>query len=362
MKVRPYSLSRFRTSVACKCIDTLRFRHYCVIHHACCHQERCFAVSRIDGEGKNSQGQFTLRPHFLAPSTNSISQRCCLLFSIAKAKLFPNICWLQMLTRSANQSPRPDSRACPFCSAHFSRVDAAKRHAKRCPERQGRSLPEGKRGRRPKACDQCWRVKLHCNALRGAGACQRCETKGLTCTLYRCDATQPSPADSPSSKHPRDEALGGDNSVALSFLLNFTDDKQDFVTESEAGLEPDDEALGSISGDGCGDGILDFMDPSILLLFDPDLSVADSPANLLDSTRPFESEGSSMPVLDSEDAALSARLDLLTLELASCTGSSPCSSHRFDSIDFRQFCNIAHVREHAAIFCRKRHYRYPIIH
>jgi len=61
--------------------------------------------------------------------------------------------------------------------------------------------------------------------------------------------------------------------MAVSSLLNLTDDRQDYLTEQAIGMEPDGVPLGPafsqpVDGHVLGDDVLDCLDPSILLLFD----------------------------------------------------------------------------------------------
>lgn len=254
-----------------------------------------------------------------------------------------------------------DSRSCPFCSARFSRTDAAKRHAGRCSHREGRPLPVRKRGRRAKACDQCWRVKLFCDGLtHDGGPCKRCKTKESICTLDRCEIAHDS-ADGHCSRDLVHEALGGNDDAVISFLLSITDDKQDFVTESEIGLEPDDTVLGPISRENthCEDALLDLFEPSVLFLFDAE------PSSMLEvdpASQPRQEYQGSVSSTHKTDCNLFERLGALAADLASHARSSADDTLCFDGDAFWRFCNVQHAREYATVFCRKRHYRYSIIH
>lgn len=257
----------------------------------------------------------------------------------------------------------PDSRTCPFCSTRFSRVDGAKRHAKRCTQRNGRILPDRKRGRRAKACDQCSQVKVHC-VSRDDGPCERCIPRMLDCTFTRSNVDLPTPNRSP-KKH--SQAHGKRHGrTALSLLLSLTDENQDFMTERAIGSEPDNSLLGptslSTSCEIASHGeIMDFMDPSILLLFDCETS---NPAlDLGHLCRPDDQRdfGVWNPT-SSDDSVMSTRLESLAGDLAahSCLRSRHQVS--FDSNSFRFFLTVSNVRRFVATFCRKRHYRYPLIH
>lgn len=262
------------------------------------------------------------------------------------------------------------SRECPFCSAVFSRVDGAKRHAKCCPKRGNRALRTGKRGRKTKSCDQCSRIKVHCNA---GHPCERCSSRELDCTFsrYCCtDAThrqttapQESP-DSPSrSSHSR---------VPLSFLLNYTDERQDFITEKAVGEEPDGALLGPIyvapaasHTQAPGETTIGCIDSMMLLPFDD--GQTDIGSLELGGLYDTEEQGLLGAFLSqappSQEERLAARLDLLELGVTAHASSGHCPTGvSFDPGAFRRFFSVSNVQSFATIFCRKQHYRYPIIH
>lgn len=253
----------------------------------------------------------------------------------------------------------PDSRTCPFCSSNFSRVDAAKRHARRCPLRNGRAVLERRRGRRPKACDECSRIKVHCSP-RVEGVCERCFARELHCTTPHPGRVEIRQVDD----LPGHVDFGGPG--ALSYLLKFTDDDQDFLTESEVGLEPDDAPVGPIAKSAYRECLergemMDLLDASVLSLLEPDLGT--SPTHLTPTETPTVRNAEDEVSLGSgDDAMFALRLESLTTELASHAASRPDSVLSFDVHAFRQFCTVANARECATTFCRKRHYRYPIIH
>ncbi|KAM0715724.1 hypothetical protein Q7P37_009224 [Cladosporium fusiforme] len=251
--------------------------------------------------------------------------------------------------------PSAESRICPFCSACFSRVDSAKRHAKRCIQRGSRELPDRKRGRRPKACDECSRVKVHCT-VRREGSCERCVARKLECSLARNGA-------STATRRKHSEAR---DRVALAFLLSVTDDQQDFITERAIGSEPDCGLLGPTAvstsfGNPCDEGLLEFMDPAILLLFDYNPYAQPVEVNGLYGLGSESYLGGQTPPL-TDATLISARLDCLVNEVATHAKSAADHGTSFDGIDFRHFLSVTNVRTFVATFCHKRHYYYPIIH
>ncbi|KAK8135541.1 hypothetical protein PG984_003481 [Apiospora sp. TS-2023a] len=278
------------------------------------------------------------------------------------------VCQLPLADDAAHRSR--SSRQCPFCSAVFSRVDGAKRHAKVCPQRGNRALHTGKRGRKTKSCDQCSRIKVHCNA---AHPCERCAARKLDCTFsrYCTDATHRQPTahqESPESPN----RSSHHNRVPLSFLLNYTDEKQDFITERAVGEEPDGALIGptcvapteSYSQAPC-DTTLGYIDPMMLLPFnDGQTGIGSLELGGLYDTEEQDLLGAllSQAPLSQADR-LAARLGLLELEVTAHVSSGHRSTGvAFDPSAFRQLFSVSNVQSFATIFCRKRHYRYPIIH
>jgi hypothetical protein len=260
-------------------------------------------------------------------------------------------------------APPADSRECQFCSAWFSRVDAARRHAKRCQKRKGRILLDRKRGRPARSCDQCSRVKVHCKA-NDEGPCERCIPRGLRCTLDRRNTdlvTDRAPAvESPDQSGQRDDRM------ALSSLLNLTDDHQDYLTEQTIGMEPDGVPLGPIflppnDADALSSDMMDCLDPSILLLFDYEPSTTPVTLDGQHSNH-GEDHHDDLPYTKSWESTMSARLGLLEVELSKHAASSYNHSLSFDLQSYRSFFNVSNVHRFITTFCRKRHYRYPIIH
>jgi hypothetical protein len=256
-----------------------------------------------------------------------------------------------------------NSRECQFCSAWFSRVDAARRHAKRCPQRKGRILLGRKRGRQARSCDQCSRVKVHCNP-GDEGPCERCIPRGLSCTFNRHN-TSPIVL-RPSPKESIEAGRQHSGRVPLSFLLNFTDDNQDYLTEEAIGMEPDGIPLGptclSLSNTNVRRSeILDYLDPSILLLFDHEPYCTSGALEAPCSEHGKVLFGDFVST-QSSTSILSTRLDLLGAELNRHAASSFDGSLFFDQQHYRSFFSNSNVHRFITTFCRKRHYRYPVIH
>lgn len=255
-----------------------------------------------------------------------------------------------------------DSRECPFCSAWFSRVDAAKRHARRCPQREGRDLVTRKRGRRLKSCNQCSRVKVHCKPRRD-GPCERCIPRKLPCSIGTHSNDPATPTPPPAVPLEADDRCG--DRIPLSFLLNATDDQQDFLTERAVGMEPDAAPLGPVclQTRSCDldDGLLDFLDPSVLLLFDQELDATSVAPTEFYSTY-GEHQPGDLTFSEPWDTTISARLDVLETELIEHVKRGPGDSISLDIDAYRSFFGARNAREFITRFCQKRHYRYQIIH
>ncbi|KAI0409645.1 hypothetical protein F4802DRAFT_604323 [Xylaria palmicola] len=271
------------------------------------------------------------------------------------------------IAEAAHPETRSSSRECPFCAAVFSRVDSARRHAKRCPERGGRALLARKRGRKTKSCDQCSRVKVHCDAGR-QGVCERCASRGLACSFSRyCgDAAHRQHAGYEEEPPGAQDADARHSRAALSFLLDSTDDKQDFIAETAVAEEPDANLLGPTrvappQSHAPGDETLDYIDPSLLLPSGAPASLGPLELGGLYHTEEQTPLGAFASPIPREDL-LAARLDLLELHVAAHANSSHHSKVSFDSAAFRSFFTVSNVFKFAMIFCRKRHYRYPVIH
>lgn len=218
-------------------------------------------------------------------------------------------------------------------------------------------MPAGKRGRKTKACHQCARVKVYCNG-RDQTPCERCVSRELHCSFSRslADATHQQSTTIQEQDQSHSENLVHGGRVPLSFLLNVTDAKQDFITEKAVGEEPDAALLGPTcvtppQSRALGDAGLHYIEPTLLFLGGLyNTEVEDQ--NLL---------GAFLSPSSQEDR-LSERLDLLELHVAAHASSGDRYRGSFDSASFRNFFSVSNVNTFAMIFCRKRHYQFPVIH
>jgi hypothetical protein len=79
---------------------------------------------------------------------------------------------------------------CIFCQASFNRPDALKRHWTTCKIRIERSLEipqvsSRAKGRKPRACDRCSRLKKACVPTAPSESCQACITINAACSYRR---------------------------------------------------------------------------------------------------------------------------------------------------------------------------------
>lgn len=168
------------------------------------------------------------------------------------------------------------------------------------------------------------------------------------------------------NKEPPDSQDCSNGCVPLSFLLNVTDDKQDFITERAVGEEPDGALLGPTcvtppQAQAPSLETLDYIDPKLLLPSDSQECLVPLELGGLYNTEEQNLLGAFLSPRSQEDR-LSARLDLLELDVAAHASSSDRHRGSFDSTAFRRFFSVSNVLTFAMIFCRKRHYRYPVIH
>ena len=154
--------------------------------------------------------------------------------------------------------------------------------------------------------------------------------------------------------------------MPMSFLLDVTDDKQDFITEKAVGEEPDGVLLGPTcmtpsQAQVPSNETLEYIDPTLLLSSDFQAWLVPLELGGLYHTEEQSLLGPSLSPRSQEDR-LSARLDLLNFRVAEHARACDRYKDSFDSTTFRRFFSVSNVQTYAMIFCRKRHYQYPIIH
>jgi hypothetical protein len=157
--------------------------------------------------------------------------------------------------------------------------------------------------------------------------------------------------------------------VPLSFLLNATDDNEDFFTERAVSIEPAASLLGvlAISDSSTPPGARNFFNDDLFAFIDPTfLTLPGFQSDLFNpSSRYNKYEGDLLGSLiwsASQTDPLQAQIDLLGAELIAFAQSRERLRDSYDADAFRRFFEPTNVRRFAAAFCRKRHYRFRIIH
>jgi hypothetical protein len=135
------------------------------------------------------------------------------------------------------------------------------------------------------------------------------------------------------------------------------------------GIEPDASLLGAlaISDSTKHPGAPNFFDDDLFACIDPTCLVLSSPQqDLLNVGASYNRyEGDLLGSLiwsASQPDPVQARIDLLEAELFAFAQSHPRLRDSHDAAAFRHFFDATSVRRFAATFCRKRHYRFRIIH
>ncbi|KAK4119646.1 hypothetical protein N657DRAFT_706794 [Parathielavia appendiculata] len=151
---------------------------------------------------------------------------------------------------------------CQYCGKVFKRRDVWRKHHPSCPSNNNHDEPpRAKRGKKPSACDSCYRSKLSCD---GDAPCSRCKARrGATCNYTRVpenssnatviapsqtveDSTNslrtttcrtPSVASAPSKD--------SDTKTPVSFLLSLTNPDADSMVEvfQDASITPQPETV-----------------------------------------------------------------------------------------------------------------------
>ncbi|KAK4239562.1 hypothetical protein C8A03DRAFT_14041 [Achaetomium macrosporum] len=118
---------------------------------------------------------------------------------------------------------------CVHCGKVFRRRDVWRKHYICCPKNNNHdNPPPARRGKKPRACDGCFRSKLSCD---GSSPCARCKSRQVTCAYTRVhvDDTDTTPGSSstnaghsttPSAAAPSTET--DKSKIPVSFLLSFT--------------------------------------------------------------------------------------------------------------------------------------------
>jgi hypothetical protein len=158
--------------------------------------------------------------------------------------------------------------------------------------------------------------------------------------------------------------------VPLAFLLNATDEQQDFITERAVAIEPEAALLGVLAVDPPSgpegqafdlDDLLAGIDSTITFPPDDQLDLATLQPYVIGDLHEADLLGSFVWSASQPDP-LRARIDLLETELQ--LFAHPDERFRDASYvsAFRRLFTVTNVRRFSATFCRKRHYRFVILH
>ncbi|KAL2021720.1 hypothetical protein VTK56DRAFT_6663 [Thermocarpiscus australiensis] len=117
---------------------------------------------------------------------------------------------------------------CVSCGRLFRRRDVWRKHYTGCPSNNHHeSPPPAKRGKKPRACDACFRSKLSCH---GGSPCERCKSRQLECTYTRVHANG---SDAPSTPLTASTPTqDGNTTIPVSFLLSLTNPKAESMVEA----------------------------------------------------------------------------------------------------------------------------------
>ncbi|EKJ70204.1 hypothetical protein FPSE_09730 [Fusarium pseudograminearum CS3096] len=240
---------------------------------------------------------------------------------------------------------------CPFCHKSFSRVDASTRHARSCPARKGRALLRHiKPGKKSRACDNCARLHLSCNA---EAPCARCSAKHVACNYstlchdisHRAVACE----------------LPKDGRHSLSFLLQASDPSHNSMdvnvaAEPERTLEEptwncqESETTGWVPGT---------VDPKFLLLNLSDM-LLDEPLDYESTESDFQFQSIFNP--PSATNTLTTRVAALSSSLQGMATNKPHLKEELNYSLQRGFFTVSHFQNAFIIFFRRRHYHKPPIH
>ncbi|KAF5658991.1 hypothetical protein FHETE_9619 [Fusarium heterosporum] len=245
---------------------------------------------------------------------------------------------------------------CPFCQKSFGRADVTRRHARSCRARGVRALPpQAKRGRKLRACDNCSKVKLSCDA---GLPCTRCSSRHISCTYSAfCHDTSHHSLVKTANEPPKDGRL------KLSYLLQVTDPihtSLDVIvaTEPERTLEVpawkhrESEMTGCVSGT---------VDPRFLLLNFSDM-LLDEPQDYQEMSQDSLQFSSSFSTPVTSVDTLTARVASLSVILGGLTTNKPHLKEGFEETCQRGFFTTTHFQKALIFSFRWRHYHKAAIH
>ncbi|KAL0780264.1 hypothetical protein CaCOL14_004748 [Colletotrichum acutatum] len=153
---------------------------------------------------------------------------------------------------------------CLYCEKAFARRDVCRKHTVHCPKKQDQeTVPNLKRGQKPRACDACFHSKQSCDT---SDPCVRCVSRKLPCTYHRLEESTSVITDASSSTPSSSLATTAvgtpDNDkdrtkITVAFLLGLTNPNSENILEFLAS-----EAAARTEGDGIDPTMKDMHVPT----------------------------------------------------------------------------------------------------
>jgi hypothetical protein len=229
--------------------------------------------------------------------------------------------------------------------------DVWRKHCSRCPQRnRGEAPPRLTRGRKPGACEHCFRSKVACDR---AEPCGRCHSRQLTCSYWR-DRQALGPA---SGGRTRGEIRWQSGAM---FLLSLTDPASTNMLESFTDEEPSDIASDNASTVTVEDGPVPeddiFLQSLCDFVFDPIPIVPESAGHRLVAPifRP-EAHQALQPIVEQTFR------DLQNLH-RSLLANDVSYAELFPDANVKQALSPDSITSFATTYFKLTHHHIPIIH
>ncbi|KAK1980204.1 hypothetical protein LZ30DRAFT_724011 [Colletotrichum cereale] len=266
---------------------------------------------------------------------------------------------------------------CVYCDKVFARRDVCRKHMLLCPNKHDQeTLPNLKRGQKPRACDACFHSKQSCDT---SDPCERCTSRRLTCTYRRLGGATSVTTDvsSTASSSLASTTVGTPNNdtdrtkITVAFLLGLTNPNSDNILEFLA-----NEAATRTEGDGLDSSMKPVFSqyPSSTL---PDEDFSFLPYGFASSFSPelmdFQSMGTFSPNTLSNAAASpfdpeswKSRADEIVLDMHGLHDSLIATDSWYDgSFDLnttKSVFSAENLCKFSATYFRVSHLDFPIVH
>ncbi|TDZ19543.1 Transcriptional regulator MET32 [Colletotrichum orbiculare MAFF 240422] len=267
---------------------------------------------------------------------------------------------------------------CPYCDKAFARRDVCRKHALHCPSKpSNESVPNLKRGQKPRACDACFHSKQSCDT---SDPCERCVARKLSCTYRRLDEGSESSVPSSAVETPTnsDDKDKDRTKITVAFLLGLTNPNSENILEFLAS-----EAAARTEGDGLDPNVrpdtssqLMSNNMSMSMSTDQDFAawlpfpfvagfVPESIDYFYSMTEPSTAPVSILPSpfdpkeLENRVTVIVSELNQLHINLAT---SDPWYDGQFDLTTALSVLSPENLCAWAATFFRVSHIDFPIVH